>query len=78
MILYLSASLPLKTLPHVTLIGFSDGSSVASGCVLYLRWTNEDETEIEVRFVGAKGKVGPIGGNTILRQVVKIFSVHFS
>ena len=48
-------------------MGYSDGSSNAYGCVLYIRWTNEDESEIDVKFLGAKGKVGPIGGNTVPR-----------
>ena len=36
-----------------SLIGFCDGSNVANGCVLYLRWYNEDESIINVNFVAA-------------------------
>ena len=50
------------------LIGFSDGSAVASGCVLYHRICNEDESSIDVKFVAAKGKVSPIGGITTPRS----------
>ena len=44
------------------LIGFADGSSVAHGCVLYIRWFNEDESVVDVKFVASKGKLAPIGG----------------
>ena len=43
-----------------SLVGFS--------CVVYLRWTNEDESEIDIKFIAAKGKVGPINGNKIPRM----------
>ena len=49
------------------LIGFSDGSANAHGCTLYVRWFDEDETNIEVKFIGAKAKVNPIKGTTIPR-----------
>ena len=47
------------------LVGFSDGSSVAYGCVLYLRWKTVDKYMIDTTFLCAKGKVGPIDGNTV-------------
>jgi hypothetical protein len=50
------------------LVGFSDGSSVAYGCTLYLRWADKNENNVEVKFVGAKGKVNPIKGTTIPRS----------
>ena len=50
------------------LIGFSDGSSVEYGCALYLRWRNADDSSIDIKFLGAKSKVGPIGGNTVPRN----------
>ena len=50
------------------LVGFSDGSSVAHGCTLYLRWADESEENVEVKFVGAKGKVNPIKGTTTPRS----------
>ena len=43
-------------------MGFSDGSSVAYGCVLYLK------SIIDTTFLCAKGKAGPIGGNTVPRN----------
>ena len=49
-------------------VGFSDGSSLGFGCVLYLRWSDEHESKIDVKFLCAKGKVGLIGGNTVLRN----------
>ena len=58
----------LERFTNCSLIGFSDGSEVAFRCVLYLRWATSDESEVHVKFVAAKGKVGPIGGNTIPRQ----------
>ena len=51
-----------------SLIGFSDGSNVAHGCVLYLRWSNKDESIVKVHFVAAKGKVAPIKGITTPRN----------
>ena len=59
---------PIEKYKNCEIVGFSDGSSNAFGCVLYLRWASEDESDIEIKFLGAKGKVGPIGGNTIPRQ----------
>ena len=53
-----------------SLIGFSDGSSVAYGCTLYLRWYDKDESIIDVKFVGAKGKVNPIKGTTVPRSEI--------
>ena len=50
------------------LVGFCDGSSEAYGCVLYLKWINEDESFIGAKFVGAKSKVAPIKGNTVPRK----------
>ena len=49
-------------------VGFSDGSSLGFGCVLYLRWSDEHESKIDVKFLCAKGKVGSIGGNTVPRN----------
>ena len=49
------------------LVGFSDGSSVAHGCTLYLRWADAEEKNVEVKFIGAKGKVNPIKGTTTPR-----------
>ena len=51
-----------------SLIGFCDGSDVANGCVTYLKWYNEDESFIEVKFLAAKGKVAPIRGITTPRN----------
>ena len=51
-----------------SMVGFCDGSSVANGCVLYLRFYNEDESIIDIRFVAAKGKLSPIKGITIPRN----------
>ena len=59
---------PSRPLPNCKFIGFSDGSSVGFGCVIYLRWSNDDESEIDVKFMAAKGKVGPINGNTVPRM----------
>ena len=49
-------------------VGFSDGSDVGFGCVIYLRWKNTDESVIDVKFLGVKCKVTSIKGNTILRN----------
>ena len=35
------------------LLGFSDGSSVGYGCVIYVRWSNDDMSKVEVRFLCA-------------------------
>ena len=51
-----------------SLVGFCDGSSVANGYVLYLRWHNEDETKVTVEFVASKGKLAPIKGITTPRN----------
>ena len=50
------------------LVGFSDGSEVGYGCVLYIRWKNSDESVVDVKFLGAKAKVASIKGNTIPRN----------
>ena len=60
--------IPRRKMEKCSLVGFSDGSSLGFGCVVYLRWTNEDESEIDIKFIAAKGKVGPINGNTIPRM----------
>ena len=59
---------PIKNYPDCQLVGFCDGSATAYGCALYLRWASKDESETEVMFLGSKGKVGPISGNTVPRQ----------
>ena len=59
---------PSKPMQNCSLIGFSDGSSVGFGSVIYLRWCNDDESEVEGKFIAAKGKVGPINGNTVPRM----------
>ena len=50
------------------IVGFSDGSSVAYSCVLYLRWMNKDGLIVDVKFIGAKAKVAAIKGNTTPRN----------
>lgn len=50
------------------LVGFCDGSSCGFGCVVYLRYSNNDESKVDVNFIAAKSKVGPINGNTIPRM----------
>ena len=50
------------------LVGFSDGSSLGFGCVIYLRWSNDDESDVQIKFLAAKGKVGPINGTTVPRM----------
>ena len=50
------------------LVGFSDGSEVGYGCVLYIRWKNSDESVVDIKFLGAKAKVASIKGNTIPRN----------
>ena len=52
------------------LIGFSDGSAVAHGCTLYLRWYDDKENRIEVKFIGAKSKVNSIKGTTVPRAEI--------
>ena len=47
------------------LVGFSDGSSVAHGCTLYLRWHDDNVTKIDVKFIGAKSKVNSNKGITV-------------
>ena len=56
---------PSKPLENCCLVGFSDGTSCG---VVYLRWFNDTETEVEVKFIAAKGKVGAINGNTVPRM----------
>ena len=53
--------------PTCSLVGFSDGSAVAHGGVLYLRWTDKLETVIDVKFLAAKRKLNPINGVTVPR-----------
>ena len=63
--------MPTKTFestPNCELVGFSDGSSVAHGCALYLRWYDDQESIIDVKFVAAKGKLNPIKGTTVPRS----------
>ena len=55
------------TLSKCILVGFCDGSSVANGCAVYLRWSDESEEKVEVKFVGSKGRVNPIKGTTTPR-----------
>ena len=65
--------LPSETFPvpnRYLLVGFSDGSSLAHGCTLYLRWADKDEENIDVKFVGAKGKLNPIKGTTVPRSKI--------
>ena len=50
------------------LIGCSDGSSVAYGCAGYLRWYDNDEQNIELKFIGGKGRLNPIKGTTVPRS----------
>ena len=50
------------------IIGYCDGSNVGYGSVNYLRWKNDDESIIDVKFLCAKAKVAPITGNTIPRN----------
>ena len=50
------------------IVGFSDGSSMAYGCALYLRWYDGDEDQIVVKFLGAKSKVNSIKGTTVPRS----------
>ncbi len=57
----------IKEPVNCVLVGFSDGSSVAHGCTLYLRWADKDGY-VEVKFVAAKGKVNPIKGTTVPRS----------
>ena len=59
---------PSKQMSRSCLVGFSDGSSLGFGCVVNLRYTNDDESEIEGRFVAAKGKVGHNNENTVPRM----------
>ena len=50
------------------IIGFGDGSSVACGTAVYLRWHDMEENNIEVKFLGAKGKLNPLEGTTVPRS----------
>ena len=50
------------------IIGYCDGSNVGYGSVNYLRWKNDNESIIDVKFLCAKAKVAPITGNTIPRN----------
>ena len=63
-------SIVFSTPPLCSLIGFSDGSSIAYGCTLYLRWYDKDESIVDVKFVGAKGKLNPIKGTTVPRSEI--------
>ena len=68
-------SLPRSILPgdgvtpdmRFQLIGCCDGSSVGHGCVIYMRWFDSDESNVEVKFIAAKGKLNPIRGTTVPR-----------
>ena len=65
--------LPSETFPvpnRCLLVGFSDGSSLAHGCTLYLRWADKDEENTDVKFGGAKGKLNPIKGTTVPRSEI--------
>ena len=42
-----------KSEPNCEVMGFSDGSSVAYGCAVYLRWFDKQESIIDVKFIGA-------------------------
>ena len=48
--------------------GCGDGSSVACGGAVYLRWYDKDESNVELKFLGAKGKLNPIKGTTVPRS----------
>ena len=61
----ISRSLLPDMQPNCDLIGFGNGCSVAHGCALYLRWSNADESNIDIKFVGAKGKLNPMKGITV-------------
>ena len=63
-------TIAFSSTPRCHIVGFSDGSSVAHGGVLYLRWTDESESNIEVSFLGAKGKLNPIKGITVPRSEI--------
>ena len=49
-------------------VGFSDGSNVGFASVVYLRWRNQNESIVDVKFLGAKARVASIRGNTIPRN----------
>ena len=49
---------PRRKRDKCSLVGLSDGRSLGFGCVVYLRWTNEYKSEIDIKFIAAKGKVG--------------------
>ena len=53
------------TEPNCELIGFSNDNSVAHGCALYLRWSNADESNIDIKFVDAEDKLNPMKGITV-------------
>ena len=57
-----------KSEPNCEVMGFSDGSSVAYGCAVYLRWFDKQESIIDVKIIGAKGKLNSIEGTTIPRS----------
>ena len=57
----------LTRLNHWDLIGFSDGSSVAHGCTLYIMWYDDDEKQLDVKFIGSKCKVNTIKGTIVPR-----------
>ena len=50
------------------LVGCSDGSSVAYGSAVYIRWYNEKENCVELKFIAGKGKLNPIKGTTVPRS----------
>ena len=63
-----------KSEPNCEVMGFSDGSSVAYGCAVYLRWFDKQESIIDVKFIGAKGKLNSIKGTTIPRSKMCVHS----
>ena len=50
------------------LVGCSDGSSVAYGSAVYIRWYDEKEENVELKFIAGKGKLNPIKGTTVPRS----------
>ena len=50
------------------IVGCGDGSSVAYGGAVYIRWYDENEKNVELKFIGAKGKLNPIKGTTVPRS----------
>ena len=50
------------------IVGCGDGSSVAYGGAVYIRWYDENEKNVELKFIGAKAKLNPIKGTTVPRS----------